>query len=103
VIINGLWPRARQLSHWVTADGLSHTYRFYSVGTDHAGNVEAVPTADRFATLSNQVFQPAPLQVTRLLVQGGAAERSFIQTVDVQFNQANGPNSTSLGRPDRSG
>ena len=84
------------------ADNQPHNYRFYSIGTDGAGNVEAVPGPSRFAVV-NATFTglpgstgPQPLKVTKLVVQAGAAERSFIRTVDVDFNNANTPSDPSL-------
>ena len=39
---NSDW-RSGSVVYQATADGLPHTYRFYTIGTDWAGNVEAAP------------------------------------------------------------
>ena len=86
------------LTYQAVADGESHSYRFLSEGTDGAGNTEATISAlgglaaaasPRRSLLTSALFAVKPLAATGILVQGGAVERSFIQTVDVQFNQGN--------------
>lgn len=78
-----------------SADGTSHTYRFFSKGIDGAGNVEA-DHASPDDIVVTQTFQVQPLQVTHLLVQDGEAERSFISVIDLDFNEADGGTSTPL-------
>jgi hypothetical protein len=97
-------------------DGNSHTYRFYSQGIDHANNLQPAPTdptADvvvtttftppdqtapvthvtaRFspASASTDASSPVPLQSTGLVIQHGAAERSYIRYLDFVFNESDG-------------
>ncbi len=66
----------------------THTYRFYSTGTDNAHNVESAHVAPNDITLSNVVFPPQPLVVTGLSVQHGQVERSYVRYVDLAFNQS---------------
>jgi hypothetical protein len=92
-------------------DGQSHTYRFYSAGTDGAGNVQATPTdptADVVVSASfsrassnnatnNTTSQSVPLQSSGIVVQHGAAERSYIRYVDLLFNESDGLDSLIAG------
>jgi CSLREA domain-containing protein len=64
----------------------NHTYAFYSLAHDVAGNVETKSVADT----TTYVPIPTPLQVTQLTVQKGLAERSFVRYLDVTFNNTNG-------------
>jgi hypothetical protein len=68
-------------------DGASHTYRFYSIGIDGAGNVQPTPATANL-TLSESFAQPAAVQVTGLTVQHGAAERSYVRYLDIAFNES---------------
>ena len=77
-------------NYQATADGLSHTYAFYSIGTDGAGNVEPAPSQPE-ATVTAQFSPPTSFQSTSFAVQAGQAERSFIQNVDVGFNLGGQP------------
>jgi hypothetical protein len=70
-------------------DGQSHRYRFYTRGVDARGNVEAIPT-NGFDRELVQTFAPVPLAAMDIDVQGGQAQRSFINQVDVLFNDASG-------------
>jgi Ca2+-binding RTX toxin-like protein len=71
------------------ADGQSHTYHFFSRGTDHAGNVEPAPTDPNAILTVTATFAPsAPLKATSLNVQHGSTGRSFIQYVTIGFNQS---------------
>ena len=81
-----------QTTYQAITDGASHRYRFYSVGIDKWGNVEAAPLDGGGNVVPDidltKAFAPPPsLMFTGLTVQNGLAERSFIQTVDVRFNQ----------------
>jgi hypothetical protein len=71
------------------ADGSSHTYRFYALGIDGAGNVEATPTDPNADVVVSAAFSgAAALGVVSLTVQGGAVGRSYVRYVDINFNQA---------------
>ena len=72
------------------ADGVVHTYRFFTVGTDQAGNVEPVPSASDDVEVAVSFAAPIDLEATELDVQRGAVQRSFIQFLDVQFNSEAG-------------
>ena len=67
------------------ADGQAHDYRFYSVGTDDQGKVQATPAMPD-ATFSNITYT-SPLAVSSLVVEKGISERSFIEYLDADFNQ----------------
>ena len=70
-------------------DGAQHTYAFYSIGTDSAGNTQAAPVnpnlmlTEQFANAT-----PAQLQTTSLVVEDGAVERSYIRYMQVGFNES---------------
>ncbi len=69
--------------------GLSNTYKFYSVGIDAAGLEE--PMHAMYDDSFNEVYsEPAAanLTVSSLTVENGAAERSYIRYLDVDFNDA---------------
>jgi hypothetical protein len=67
-------------------DGVAHTYRFFTVGIDGAGNVET-PPASAGVVVSAGFAAPAQLGVTGFVVEHGVVGRSFIRYLDVQFNQ----------------
>jgi hypothetical protein len=71
-------------------DGDPHTYRFYTIGIDGRGNVEAAPDAPLDVTVTETFSPPATLAVTGFDVQRGALQRSYIQYVDVTFNMPGG-------------
>jgi hypothetical protein len=64
-------------------DSLSHTYRFYSIGTDSSGNVEVAPGVSDFTVTGS--FS-VPFTATGIDVQLGAAGRSFVQYLDILFS-----------------
>ena len=66
------------------ADGQSHTYSFFSVGIDDQQKAQPQPTTPD-ATFT-ETYSTA-LAVDDLEVEKGIAERSFIQYLDVNFNQ----------------
>ncbi len=73
------------VNYQAIADGAFHDYRFYTVTVDSRGNVESAPaTGD--VTVSKMFSEPANLAVTSLDVQNGAAQRSYIRNLDIQFN-----------------
>ena len=70
-------------------DGAAHTYAFYSIGLDSAGNTQAAPVSPNLAlteTFANAT--PAQLQATKLVVEDGAVERSYIRYLQVDFNES---------------
>ena len=70
--------------------GPSNTYKFSSVGIDAAG-LEEPMHAMYDVSFSESYSEPAAsnLAVSSLTVENGAAERSFIRYLDVNFNDAN--------------
>lgn len=73
------------------ADGSSHTYRFYTVGVDSRGNIEAEPEGATSDVLVTAAFTPPPaLDVAAFDVQSGAAQRSYIRHLDLLFNTDSG-------------
>ncbi len=77
-------------------DGLSHTYSFYSVGLDSAGNLQSAPSSPN-VTFANEVFAaPTQLQVTSFTVDHGSPSRSFVRYLDVGFNESNSQSGNDL-------
>ena len=77
------------LSYNALGDGLSHTYSFFSVGVDDQQKQQYAPAAGPASpdvTFSNITFT-APLGIQSFAVEKNIAERSFIQYLDVNFNQ----------------
>ena len=74
------------LTYPALADGASHNYSFYSIGIDDEQKVQAIPAQANQVTFTGIVYSN-PLAVENLVVEKGIAERSFIQYLDVDFNQ----------------
>ncbi len=69
-------------------DGQSHTYSFYSIGLDSAGNLQSAPSSPN-VTFSNEVFTtPSQLQITGFTVEHGSPSRSFVRYLDLTFNES---------------
>jgi hypothetical protein len=68
-------------------DGVRHTYAFYSIGLDGAGNIQPAPEAPNLSLIET-FTQPSALQVTGLVVENGAVERSYIRYLEVDFNES---------------
>jgi hypothetical protein len=73
------------LTYGALADNQSHTYCFYSVGVDDEGKMQPTP-ASPDVTFGGIAYY-ASLAVQSVSVEKGIAERSFIQYLDVNFNQ----------------
>jgi ELWxxDGT repeat protein len=71
-------------------DGVSHAYRFFTVGIDNAGNQEAAPAAPNDVVLTETFTAPASLDAVGIDVQKGQTQRSFVQFVDILFNNITG-------------
>ncbi len=67
-------------------DGTSHSYTFTSLGIDGAGLVQTAPVNP--VTFSNQSFTAPSLEVTALTVENGAAERSYVRYLEIDFNES---------------
>jgi uncharacterized repeat protein (TIGR01451 family) len=77
-------------------DGNAHTYSFYSIGVDSAGNVQSAPASPN-ATFANQTFAtPTQLGVSGFTVEHGSSNRSFIQYLDIIFNESDGQSGSEL-------
>ena len=83
---DGIGVSSGSITYAALADGLPHSYGFFSEGVDDLGVVQAAPSTPD-ATFADVAYTPA-LAVQDLVVQSGIAERSFIRTLDVRFNQA---------------
>ena len=69
-------------------DGQSHTYSFYSIGLDAAGNLQSAPSGPN-VTFANQVFAvPGQLQVIGFTVEHGSPSRSYVRYLDLGFNES---------------
>jgi hypothetical protein len=68
------------------ADGTEHTYRFFTIGTDRAGNTELAPAAPGDVVVSAAFAAPPTLAVAGFSVQRGATQRSFLRYLDLAFN-----------------
>jgi hypothetical protein len=68
-------------------DGAQHHYAFYSIGVDSAGNVQSAPSTPNLS-LTETFGQPSALQVTNLIVENGAVERSYIRYLEIAFNES---------------
>ena len=78
-------------------DGAQHRYAFYSIGIDSAGNIQSAPSLPNL-NLTETFAQPRSLQVTNLIVEHGAAERSYVRYLDIGFNESNNQSSGALGQ-----
>ena len=85
----GVFPAGgpRSTSYQAISDGTPHAYRFYSVGRDNAGNLEAAPSAPADVAVSRNYALPAVPAITSFQVQKGATERSYIRYLDLLFNR----------------
>ena len=67
--------------------GPSHLYRFYSIGIDGAGNVEAPhPSPNDVTFLQEFSATPPPLEVTGFSVEHGSPSRSYVRYLDLTFD-----------------
>ncbi len=83
-------------------DGQSHTYSFYSIGIDGAGNIQSAPLHPD-VTFANEIFaQPGGLQVTGFTVEHGSPSRSFVRYLDLTFNETDSQSGNALSAIDRS-
>lgn len=65
-------------------DGVEHTYDFFTIGRDGAGNVEDAP-ADPDQTLTATFAPPVDIEATGIDVQDGSTQRSFVRFLDIDF------------------
>ncbi len=79
-------------------DGQSHTYSFYSIGLDSAGNLQGAPKSPNvtFASQDFTLAKPSQLQVTSFTVEHGSPSRSFIQYLDLGFDESDAQSSSEL-------
>ncbi len=83
------------LTYSALADNATHTYGFYSIGIDDEQKAQAQPSSPDVTF--TEKYQAA-LAVSNLVVEKGIAERSFIEYLDVDFNQT-ASTSTALSKP----
>ncbi len=76
-------------------DGAVHYYTFDSVGFDSAGNVQPMPSTPNLS-LTETFAKPSALQVTNLIVSNGAVERSYIENLDIGFNESDSQSGGAL-------
>jgi len=73
------------------ADGTSHTYAFYALGTDTLGNVQAVPAGPGYdLSVSANFAAPSVNLPIGLSINHGAPSRSFVRYADVAFDNSVG-------------
>ncbi len=82
---NGNGVYSGSLSYHALADGQSHNYSFFSVGVDDEEKTQAEPASPDVTF--NSIKYAAPLAIENLVVEKYIAQRSFIQYLDVDFNQ----------------
>ena len=95
---NGTYQR-HDRSTRVSPTASAIRYRFYSVGIDAAGLVQPTPSLPNVTDANVVIQPPSQLAVTGLTVENGAAERSYIRYLDVNFNESD---AQSGGAPRRS-
>ena len=77
-------------------DGKSHSYSFYSIGLDAAGNLQSAPSSPN-VSFSNEVFgSPSQLQVTGFTVEHDSPSRSYIRYLDISFNESDSQSGNEL-------
>jgi hypothetical protein len=77
-------------------DGKSHSYAFYSIGLDAAGNIQSAPSSAN-VTFSNETFAvPAALAVTSFTVEHDSPSRSFVRYLDIGFNESDSQSGSEL-------
>ena len=76
-----------QATYQGLADGNSHTYRFFSEGTNGNGIQEAAHVAPNDAQVTATFQVPLVPQATAFSVEHGLAERSYVRYLDVTFNE----------------
>ncbi|MEM9586567.1 MAG: SdrD B-like domain-containing protein [Planctomycetota bacterium] len=69
-------------------DGQTHTYRFFSVGTDNAGNVEMQPGGDGDVSVMVAFDPPGEDAVTGLRVGNTGAARSYVRNVGIDLTRS---------------
>ncbi len=85
---NGSGAYSGSISYNALADGLSHTYNFYSVGVNDLQMKQYAPqTGPPAPDATFTETYAAPLAVQNLVVEKSIAERSYIRYLDVNFNQ----------------
>ncbi|MGO9920864.1 MAG: RHS repeat-associated core domain-containing protein, partial [Isosphaeraceae bacterium] len=85
---NGNGVYSGSITYNALADGLSHTYSFYSVGVDDQQLKQYAPQGGPAAAdVAFTATYTAAFAVQNLVVEKNIAERSFIQYLDLNFNQ----------------
>jgi hypothetical protein len=77
-------------------DGQPHSYSFYSIGLDSAGNLQGAPSSPN-VTFSNETFAvPTQLAVTSFTVEHDSPSRSFVRYLDIGFNESDSQSAGEL-------
>jgi len=85
---NGTGVYSGSITYNALADGLPHSYSFYSVGVDDLQMKQYTPQAGPAAPdVTFTETYAAPLASQNLVVEKNIAERSYIRYLDVNFNQ----------------
>jgi hypothetical protein len=77
-------------------DGLPHSYAFYSIGFDAAGNIQSAPATPNVSFTSQVFAAPGQLQVTGFTVEHGSPGRSYIRYLDLIFNESDASSGGAL-------
>ncbi|MEZ6137703.1 MAG: SdrD B-like domain-containing protein [Pirellulaceae bacterium] len=85
-LADGSGIHSRSIDYEALADGNEHTYRFFTVGYDQRGNVEAAPAAPADVQITRTFEVPTEFFVSSFDVQKGAIQRSYLRYVDVTFS-----------------
>jgi hypothetical protein len=81
-------PQVCILLYQGLTDGNSHTYRFYSLGKDSSGNVEAAPVSGDVSVTA--AFSAGGLTLGAIDVQNGSNQRSYVRHLDLLFSSSTG-------------
>ncbi len=77
------WIENTTLTEAEFAAELGHTYSFYSIAADNAGNIELAPATPDATIL---VDLPKPISVASVVVNDGAAQRSMVSSLTITFS-----------------
>ena len=84
------------LTYQGLTDGHSHTYSFYSVGLDSAGNLQSAPSSPNVVFSNEKFAVPGALAVTSFTVEHDSPSRSFIRYLDIGFNESDSQSGSEL-------
>lgn len=79
------WLEATTLTTAVYEGRLGHSFAFFSIATDMAGNVEAAPASAEAET--RLPTDPTAARILETIVQGGLTQRSYVDRFDWVFSK----------------